>query len=53
MATNETRTLEEFDTTAADASDDDLEPRAECWCADEDLACFDHYMAERNLRGEF
>jgi hypothetical protein len=55
MSTNDSPTLEEFGTTA-DAStetDDDLEPREECWCADEDLACFDHYMAERDLRGEF
>jgi len=49
MATNETAELNEFGTT--DASTDDT-PRAECWCADEDLACWDHWQAERNLREE-
>jgi hypothetical protein len=54
MATNETAELNEFGTAdEPTATNDALEPRAECWCADEDLACFDHYMAERNLRGEF
>jgi hypothetical protein len=50
MATNETRTLEEFGTTAESTDDN---PRAECWCGEEDLACWDHYRAERNLRGEY
>jgi len=54
MSKSEPAELNEFGTAdEPTATNDDLEPRAECWCADEDLACFDHYMAERNLRGEF
>jgi hypothetical protein len=40
--------LNEFGTT--DEPTDN--PRAECWCADERLACWDHYQTERDLRGE-
>jgi len=59
MATNETRTLEEFGTTAESTHDhEDGASAEECWCTDDvgagtDLPCFDAYMAERDLRGEF
>jgi len=49
MSKSEPAELNEFGTT--DEPTDDT-PRAECWCADERLACFDHWQAERDLREE-
>jgi hypothetical protein len=45
MSTQTPTELQEFGTTADESRD-------ECWCADEDLACFDHWQAERDLREE-
>jgi hypothetical protein len=47
MATNDSPTLNEFGTT-----DEPTDDRGDCWCADERLACFDHWRAERDLREE-
>jgi len=52
MSTNDAPTLEEFGTTDEPTATDD-NPREECWCAGNDLACFDHWQAERDARGEF
>jgi hypothetical protein len=29
-----------------DGGSDTVGPREECWCADEDMPCFDHYGGE-------